>query len=158
MESINYRELKKSEIDVTLFASFNRYQDVKRCWRKENGKWILKDIAFTEQWSSDEYEYLVNCLLNTKKTGGVVLGAFNNTMLVGFASVESQFLGSQKEYLQLSSIHTSYENRGMRIGKNLFSLVCKKAKEMGAQRLKIYLLRRTLMEDPYGQILMSMGF
>jgi predicted GNAT superfamily acetyltransferase len=137
LESTSYRELKKSEIDVTLFARFNRYQDVKKCWRKENGKWILKDIAFTEQWSSYEYEYLVKCLQNTIKTGGVVLGAFNNTMLVGFASVESQFFGSQKEYLQLSSIHTSYENRGTGIGKKLFSLVCKKAKEMGAQRMYI---------------------
>ncbi|MCB2291546.1 GNAT family N-acetyltransferase [Clostridium sp. CS001] len=137
MESIRYKELKKSEIDVPLFASFNRYQDVKKCWRKENGKWVLKDIAFTEQWSSDEYEYLVNCLRNTIDTGGVVLGAFNNNILVGFVSVESQLFGLQKEYLQLSSIHTSYESRGMGIGKNLFSLVCKKAKEMGAQKLYI---------------------
>jgi ribosomal protein S18 acetylase RimI-like enzyme len=65
------------------------------------------------------------------------LGAFNNNMLVGFASVESQSFGLQKEYLQLSSIHTSYESRGMGIGKNLFSLVCKKAKEIGAQKLYI---------------------
>jgi hypothetical protein len=49
LESISYKELKKSEIDVILFASFNRYQDVKKCWRKENGKWVLNDIAFTEQ-------------------------------------------------------------------------------------------------------------
>lgn len=137
MESISYKELKRLEIDITLFASFNRYQDVKKCWRKENGKWVLKDIAFTEQWSSDEYEYLVNCLRNTIDTGGVVLGAFNNNILVGFASVESPFFGLQKEYLQLSSIHTSYESRGMGIGKNLFSLVCKKAKKMGAQKLYI---------------------
>lgn len=137
MESISYRELKKSEIDIRLFANFNRYQDVKKCWRKEKGEWILKDIAFTEQWGSDEYKYLVNCLQNTIKTGGVVFGAFNNTVLVGFASVESQFFGLQKEYLQLSSIHTSYENRGTGIGKKLFSLVCKKAKEMGAQKLYI---------------------
>jgi len=56
---------------------------------------------------------------------------------VGFASVESEFFGSQKEYLQLSSLHISYENRGMGIGKKLFSLACKKAKEMGAQKLYI---------------------
>lgn len=137
MGSISYRELKKFEIDITLFANFNRYQDVKKCWRKENEEWILKEIAFTEQWGSAEYKYLIKCLQNSIKTDGVVFGAFNNNVLAGFASVESQFFGSKKEYLQLSSIHTSYEKRGTGIGKKLFSIVCKKAKEMGAQRLYI---------------------
>lgn len=137
METVSYKELKKAEIDVALFASFNRYQDVKKCWRKENGEWILKEIAFTEQWGSDEYEYLIKCLQNTIKSGGTVFGAFHNNVLVGFASIENQFFGLKKEYLQLSSIHTSYESRGMGIGKNLFSLVCEKAKEMGAQKLYI---------------------
>jgi hypothetical protein len=65
LESISYRELKKSEISESLFANFNRYQDVKKCWRKENDEWILKDIAFTEQWGSDEYKVLTKCLQNT---------------------------------------------------------------------------------------------
>lgn len=137
METIKYRQLKNDEINLTLFHSFNRYQDVKKCWRKENGKWTLKEIAFIEQWGSVEYEYLIKCLQNTVKTGGTVYGAFHNDVLVGFASVESEFFGSQKEYLQLSSLHISYENRGMGIGKKLFSLACKKAKEMGAQKLYI---------------------
>lgn len=137
LEQIIYKELTEAEIGVGLFASFNRYQEVNKCWRKEKGEWILKEIAFTEQWSPDEYEYLVKCLKNTLKTGGTVFGAFDNNLLVGFASLENQFFGSHKEYLQLSSIHTSFENRGMGIGKKLLSLVCNKAKEMGAQKLYI---------------------
>lgn len=137
METICYKELKKHEINAALFESFNRYQEVKKCWRKENGEWVLKEIAFTEQWGPDEYEYLVSCLQNTVKTGGTVFGAFHNNVLVGFASVENQFFGSQKEYLQLSSIHISYESRGIGIGKKLFSLACKKAKAMGTQKLYI---------------------
>ncbi|GAB6087474.1 hypothetical protein [Alkaliphilus crotonatoxidans] len=62
METITYRELAKNEIGLLLFSSFNRYQEVKKCWRKENEKWILKDILFTEQWSLEEYEYLIECL------------------------------------------------------------------------------------------------
>ena len=137
MEIIYYKELEITEIGTSLFANFNRYQDVKKCWRKENGKWILKDIAFTEQWSSDEYEFLIKCLQNTINKGGKVFGAFANNVLVGFVSVENKFFGSQNEYLELSSIHTSYENRGMGIGKNLFSIACKNAKDMGAQKLYI---------------------
>jgi len=135
--SIDYKELEKAEIGVTIFSNFNRFQDVRKCWRKEDGEWILKEIAFIEHWGSSEYEYLIRCLHNTINTGGTVFGAFHSNVLVGFASIENQFFGSQKEYLQLSSIHTSYENRGMGIGKKLFCLVCKKAIKMGAQKLYI---------------------
>lgn len=137
MEQVNYRELKVSEINGELFTGFNRYQDVKKCWRKEDGRWILKDIAFTEQWGTEEYGFLVKCLRNTVKTGGAVFGAFVDNVLAGFASVESGIFGSQKEYLQLSSLHVSYERRGMGIGKELFIIACKKAGDMGAEKLYI---------------------
>jgi ribosomal protein S18 acetylase RimI-like enzyme len=135
--SIIYKELKETEIDAALFTSFDRCQEVKKCWRKESGEWILKEISFIEQWGPEEYEFLIKCLYNTIRTGGTVFGAFHNNVLVGFASVESRFFGSQKEYLELSCIHTSYESRGMGIGRNLFYLVCKKAKEMRAKKLYI---------------------
>jgi N-acetylglutamate synthase-like GNAT family acetyltransferase len=137
LETFSYKELEKTEITAELFTSFDRYQDVKKCWRKENGEWMLKEIAFTEQWGSEEYQYLIKCLQNTIQTGGAVFGTFQNKVLIGFASLENHFFGSQKEYLQLSSMHISYDKRGMGIGKELFSLVCKKAKAMGAQKLYI---------------------
>lgn len=137
METISYKELKENEINIELFASFDRYQEVNECWRKESGEWVLKEIAFIEKWGPDEYQYLVKCLYNTIKTGGAVFGAFHNDVLVGFASIENEFFGSQREYLELSCIHTSYESRGLGIGKKLFFLICKKAKEMGAQKLYI---------------------
>lgn len=137
MEAISYRELKEIELDEALFAKFNRYQDVKKCWRKENGEWLLKDIAFTEQWDSNEYRELIKYLQNTIKTGGAIFGAFDKDVLVGFASLENEFFGSNKEYLQLSSIHISYEYRSYGVGKKLFSLICGQAKELGAQKLYI---------------------
>jgi hypothetical protein len=137
LEIVSYRELEIDEIDIPLFAYFNRYQDVSRCWRKENGECILKEVVFTEQWGLEEYAFLVKCLKNTMKTGGAVFGAFCNNILVGFTSIENQFFGSHKQYLQLSCIHISYENRGMGIGKKLFFLTCKRAKELGAQKLYI---------------------
>ena len=137
MKTIIYKELEINEINVELFSSFNRYQEVNKCWRKENEKWVLKEIAFNEQWDIDEYKYLVKCLRNTLKTGGIVFGAFHKNVLVGFASIENQFFGSRKEYLQLSSIHISYESRGMGIGKKLFFIICQKSKEKGAKKIYI---------------------
>lgn len=137
MQTISYKELKISEINLQLFAGFNRYQGVKKCWRKENNEWVLKDIAFTEQWDLPEYEYLIKCLHSTINTGGVVFGAFYVNILVGFASIENQFFGSKAKYLQLSNIYTSYGKRNIGIGKELFLLVCEKAIERGAEKLYI---------------------
>ncbi len=137
MKGINYKKLKRTDMGLTLFAKFNRYQEIKKCWRKENGDWKLKEIHFIEQWGSDEYKDLVEELKDTIEAGGVVFGAFKNNYIVGFASLENLFFGSQKEYLLLSGIHVSYENRGMGIGAFLFALVCEEAIEKGAKKLYI---------------------
>jgi ribosomal protein S18 acetylase RimI-like enzyme len=137
LKAISYYELNDAEIDRSLFTCFNRYQEVTKCWRKENGEWELKNISFTEQWGPEEYESLIKKLHNTIRSGGAVIGAFYDEVLIGFTSVESQLFGLQKQYLELSNLHTSYENRGMGVGRNLFSLACRKAKEMGAQKLYI---------------------
>ncbi|MDF2884803.1 MAG: N-acetyltransferase [Clostridiaceae bacterium] len=137
METILYKKLELYEINEELFKDFNRYQEVKKCWRKVDGKWVLKNIAFTEQWSKKEYQYLIKCLQNSINTGGKVLGAFCDKKLIGFASVENNLFGLHNEYIQLSCIHTSYEFRGTGVGKKLFFLMCNHAKELGAQKLYI---------------------
>lgn len=131
------REITENELSVSFFAAFNRYQEVTRCWRKEEGKWILRDIAFTEQWDDKDYAYLVKCLHSTLRQGGAVCGAFQDATLVGFASVENKPLGSRGQYLQLSSLHVSYGLRGMGIGRMLFTKAAELARERGAKKLYI---------------------
>ena len=137
MANIIYRKISNDELNVELFSKFNRYQDVKKCWRKRNGKWVLEDISFTEQWTEEEYEFLVKCLINTVNTGGAVIGAFKDNYLIGFSSVENDFFGKNNDYLQLSSIHVSYEGRGNGIGKTLFNMICEEGKKLGAKKLYI---------------------
>lgn len=94
-------------------------------------------IPFEENWSDDDIVYLVQCLKSTITAGGTVFGAFMDGILVGFSSVENEFFGDKKEYLQLSSIHVSYEHRGCGIGKTLFRLSADRARELGAKKLYI---------------------
>ncbi len=115
--------LRESQITRELFRHFNRRQEVSKCWRREQGLWVLKDDSFVEDWNEQQYEFLVQCLKNTVTTGGLVLGAFVQERLVGFASVESRRFGSKKQYLQLSCIHVSCESRGQGLGKKLFQQV-----------------------------------
>ena len=137
MSEIIYRKINENELNTEIFSNFNRYQQVNKCWRKRNGKWILENIAFTEQWGKQEYEFLVECLKNTLNTGGAVTGAFIEEKLVGFTSVENKFFGSKNQYLQLSSIHVSYEIRGKGIGKKLFQMIAQEARNLQAKKLYI---------------------
>ncbi len=131
------KELNFADLTIGLFKDFNRDQEVKKCWRRENGEWILKDVGFTERWNAANYRFLTECLQNTIKSGGTVYGAFDQEKLFGFASLENVFMGSRKQYLQLSSIHVSCEYRGGGIGKKLFALIAAKARQAGAEKLYI---------------------
>lgn len=132
-----YKKLKQEEIELSLFQGFCRHQVVTQCWRKELGKWQLKDEPFIDDWTKEQYMFLVKCLKNTVNTNGVVFGAFEEERLVGFVSVENSFFGSEKQYLQLSCIHVSEESRGKGIGKQLFSYAVESARKLGAGKLYI---------------------
>ena len=132
-----FKELKIDEIDLNLFEHFQRHQTVTRCWRKMGGTWCIKEMSFTNDWNREEYLMLVTSLQNTLTSGGIVFGVFSNEMLKGFASVESDFLGANNEYLDLSSLHVSEDMRGKGVGKELFHLAKTWAKEHGAKKLYI---------------------
>lgn len=134
---MNYRKLNYEELNIDLFSKFHRYQEVTKCWRKENGRWVIKDISFIDDWNEEEYLLLVKYLTNTLKTKGVVYGAFFNNELKGFASVEYGFIDEAKEYFDLSSLHVSRDMRGFGIGKTLFDMSAKWAKKSGAKKLYI---------------------
>lgn len=131
------RTLNSEEMNRALFKQFERHQVVNLCKRKINGEWKIVSDPFVDQWSEEEYEYLVCCLRNTIETGGVVFGAFEGGYLKGFSSVEASFMGSKKEYLDLTSIHVSEDRRGHGLGKSLFNNAAEWAKEKGAKKLYI---------------------
>lgn len=132
-----YRKLEASEINHELFRSFLRRQVVTKCWRKENGEWVIKDAPFIDDWGSGEYEELIVCLKNTLSTGGFVWGAFIDGALKGFVSVEGTPIGSARQYMDLSSIHVSEDVRKKGIGRELFLAARRFAKERKAEKLYI---------------------
>lgn len=137
MDNITYREVSIEELNIKLFSKYNRHQVVKKCWRKIDGEWVLKDIAFVEEWSEEEYDILVKCLINTIKTGGCVYAAFKDDYLIGFASLENEKFGSENQYIELSSLHTSFECRGYGVGRKLFNIMIDESRKRGAKKLYI---------------------
>lgn len=134
---MEYRTLSEPEITRELFGCFIRHQTVTKCLRRENGQWTVREDPFTDNWSENDYETLVQCLKNTAVSGGFVYGAFAGGILKGFVSVESELFGSRKQYLDLSSLHASEEMRRSGIGRTLFEAAKEWAKEKGAEKLYI---------------------
>ncbi len=134
---INYRELSADEVNIHLFHAFQRRQVVTDCWRKEDGKWVVKSDPFIDDWGEKDYEELKACLKNTIATGGLVYGAFADGELKGFVSVEGAPMGSALQYMDLSSIHVSQDMRRQGIGRELFSAAKRFAREKNAKKLYI---------------------
>ena len=134
---ITIKKLGAEDCVPENFSKFNRYQEIKRCWRKENEKWLLKDIAFTQQWNNEQKAEKVDGLLRCIQQGGVVIGAFADNSIIGFSSILYGLFGSDNEYIQLEMLHVSYEFRGRGIGKELFQKICGYAKKLGAIKLYI---------------------
>lgn len=69
---IDYRALQDGEISCDLFAHFIRHQVVNDCWRKVDEQWVIKADPFIDDWSAEDYQFLVACLKNTIRTKGLV--------------------------------------------------------------------------------------
>lgn len=137
MESIIYKILGEEEINIDMFEKFNRHQDVTKCYRKIDGEWVLKDIAFIEEWDKEDYKDIVTGLRKTSRTGGKVIVAMKDDFILGFVSIENEFLGKDKNYIQLSELYVSEESRGKGIGKELFKKACLEAIKMNGEKLYI---------------------
>ena len=134
---IQYREVQADEINRDLFKDFIRRQVVTKCWRKENGIWVIREDPFTDDWSESDYRILISCLRNTVQTGGFVYAAFYMDMLKGFVSAEAELFGEERKYVDLASIHVSEDMRNHGIGTRLFLAAKEWAGKRGADKLYI---------------------
>ena len=137
MENIEFNELGIININNNVLDFYNRYQEIKKCYRKEEGNWVLKNIEFIENWDKDKKEIIIKDFLKTINDGGSVFGAYDNNKLIGFAVLYNKIFGSKKQYIQLDKIHVSYGYRHKGIGKKLFEMCIKKSKSIGIEKMYI---------------------
>lgn len=135
--NINYKFMDVSSLQSINLKSFNRYQETNRVWYKDNDQFSIKVDHFVEQWDDDKKTLVLQDLKKCVMSGGIVVGAFLEGNLIGFANVEGELFGSKQEYRELTYIHVSNEFRNSGIGKKLFQLCCEKAKEIGTKKLYI---------------------
>lgn len=130
------RPLRAEDTAADLLDTFIRRQAVTECWRKINGEWQLCPIAFIDDWDNARQQEKTAEIINCLRDGKPVIGAFANGRLVGFAMLGER-LGSQGQYIDLSSFQVSAPWRGQGIGKRLFAAACDAARALGAEKLYI---------------------
>jgi len=134
---IRYQTLSVQEVCFALFKDFIRYQVVSDCWRKENGKWMIKHVPFIDDWDESDYHTLIIHLQNTLLNGGFVYAAFYHGACKGFVSVEADLFGGSHRYLDMSLLFISLDMRKKGIGRTLFQAAKVWAKCHGADKLYI---------------------
>lgn len=132
-----YRPLPAKEIQYGMLDGFRRHQILTKCLRRENGKLIIKDMPFVDDWSRGERESITKRLKDTAESGGFVYAAFCGGALIGFASVDPCPFGCFEEYAELTNIHVAEGERGRGIGRSLFTAAAEWARERGKRKLYI---------------------
>ena len=136
-DTLIYRKIEMEELKLELFRKFQRRQNVDRQLQKQGDAWVERPVSMVEEWSKEDYEFLLACLQDTIREGGVVFGAFEGNAVKGFASVSGNPLGYAGTYRDLTSLHVSRDMRGRGIGTRLFHLAAGWALAMGGQKLYI---------------------
>ncbi len=132
--NIILRKVLPEEINSGFLTGFIRHQETKKVKYWNQGRLEEKDDYFVEEWDEHRLRGISSFLKEVAYIGSVV-AAFDNDKVVGFACVDNEvFFG---EYVNMPYIHVSYGYRDQGIGKELFKMIEKEAKELGAKKLYI---------------------
>lgn len=133
---MNIRLLQRDEFP--LIWQIDRREVIENVYYLRDGKLVLEPEHYDMQgWPPGEAELYTPHLLDCYDGGGTFWGAFENDTLIGVAILESKFIGSKKDTLQLKFLHVSRDDRKRGIASALFKLAVEKARALGARRLYI---------------------
>lgn len=134
MDTIYYAQITEENFDAASLDNFVRRQEVAHCWRKRDGQWALLPIAYVEDWDPEGRRRRAEKLLRSVQRGDAAYGAWAGETLVGFARLAGPLFGSRKQYMDLAQLHVSAPFRNRGIGRELFGMVCRGARERGGRQ------------------------
>ena len=137
MSKIEIVKLPDPRFHMYSLDNFIRHQAVSECWRNIDGEWKLLPVAFTEDWDLEKCREEAAEITDRVNRDLIAFAAVENDKIAGYITVVTKRIGSRKQYLQLEAFEVSEPYRGRGIGKQLFTNACKKAKEIGAEKLYI---------------------
>ena len=130
------RTLRRNEIEKV--RGITRNEVVEQVYYFVDGRLVLRDEFYDMKgWNASELDRCIAYLYDIYDRNGILLGAFVKDRLVGVSVLDSEFIGKDKDQLQLYFHHvdSNYRHRGA--GGRLFRNAVIKAKELGAKRLYV---------------------
>lgn len=126
---IEIKRADRNNFSETSMDQFDRFQEVKNVWRKENGGFVLVFRPFTETWSPERRREKAKEILSGRY---VTFCAFENDAVVGEITLIPEL---NENRLIIDSFHVSREFRRRGIGRRLFEVAAGYAICRGATAL-----------------------
>jgi len=124
--------------EIPLVWQIDRREVIHNIYYLREGELVLVPEYFEAQgWPPGEAEHYTPILLDCFDRGGAFWGAFEDGNIVGTAVLESKFIGSNSDTLQLKFLHVSRGERKQGLGAKLFHLAADHADSIGAKKLYI---------------------
>ncbi len=130
------RALKQEEIPEIW--KIDRSEEITNVYHWVEGKLtLLPEVYHMQGWPPGEEEKYTPLLVECFQHGGWFYGLFGENALVGVAILENEWIGEQRDLLQLKFLHVSSGYRGRGLGKQLFALAKETARRRGASGIYI---------------------
>ncbi len=124
--------------EIPLIWQIDRREVIHNIYHLRDGELILVPEFFDMQgWPPGEAEHYTPILMDCFDRGGTFWGVFEDGKLVGTAILESKWIGSKSDTLQLKFLHVSRGQRKQGLGTKLFQLAVEHASSLGAKKLYI---------------------
>jgi predicted N-acetyltransferase YhbS len=121
-----------------MLDSFDRKQEIFRCYRLIGGVEMLIDNPFVQDWSIEQKQKIVReNFTRAIETSGCVIVALDGERVIGFVSFFGELIGSEHQYVNLDMLHVSREYRRRGIGKKLWKRAIAAACRRGFEKFYI---------------------
>jgi GNAT superfamily N-acetyltransferase len=133
---MNMRHLERSEIES--FWTIDRSEVHHNVYRMRGDEMILTPFYFEiPGWRHGQNGNDSTSLYACFDRGGVFIGMFDETELIGIAVVDGILRGPNNDQIQLKWLYVSRDYRGQGVGKQLFEEARAIARERGASFLYV---------------------
>ena len=113
---MEYRVLKKEEIERV--GEIDRTETIESIYYFTEGKLeLVKEFYKVSKWSNEEVDLHIISLNDIYNRGGFIFGAFDVSDIAGIVLLDSQFIGRNKDQLNLAGLWVSkqYRQKGVKM-------------------------------------------
>lgn len=130
-------KIRETDISDRFLDGFHHIQEWTKQYRRKDNTLELFDVFKTRVWSDEKRIWIASYLKDTVENGGIVLGAFEGEVLVGFAAIDGAVRGNVGRYINLSMLFVDDHHKRRGIGKALLNHSISEAKKLGGEKLFI---------------------